>query len=268
MIRDITLGQYYNVDSLIHRLNPRTKLFWTFVFVIILFMSKNPCYYLGLIAVLAVYIRLSKVPFSYMLRGCRPVAWLILFSMVMGFFTKSGEVVFSLWIFQVTDEGIRNAVFTGLRMVMIILVTSVMTYTTLPTDLTDGMEESFHWMKHFHVPVHDVAMMMSVALTFLPVLAEELDRIMNAQKCRGAVFHEGSPVKRIKAMMPVIVPLFVSAVRRANELALAMEARCYCGGGGRTRLHPLERGAADIVVYMFAWLLLITGGIVMLKAYV
>lgn len=267
MIRDVTLGQYYKIDSVIHRLNPRTKLFWTFMFLIALFMTKNVYYFSALIVVLIVYIALSKVPVRYMLRGLKPVVILILFSMIMNLFERNGTVVFTFWKFHITDTGIRNAVFIGVRMVMMILGTSVMTYTTIPTDLTDGIEQSFHWMERFHVPVRDVAMMMSIALRFIPVLVEELDRIMKAQMSRGAVFHEGGIYQRVKALVPVIIPLFVSAVRRAQELALAMEARCYHGGEGRTRLHPLTRGLADVVVYIFGWLLFIAGVIIMFRAF-
>ncbi|MDE5967328.1 MAG: energy-coupling factor transporter transmembrane protein EcfT [Lachnospiraceae bacterium] len=267
MIRDITLGQYYDTDSVIHRLDARTKLFGTFMFLIALFLTKNPIYYSILIFLLIVYIYMSRVPVSYMLRGLKPVFFLILFSMALNLFKKNGTVICEWWVFRITDYGVENALFVGARMVMMILGASVLTYTTLPTDLTDGLEAQFHWMERFQVPVHDIAMMMSIALRFIPVLVEELNRLMKAQMSRGAEFEEGNLIERLKAMLPVIVPLFVAAARRAEDLAIAMEARCYHGGVGRTKMFPLKRGWKDYLAYVIIWLMFLGGFVVMIKAY-
>lgn len=267
MIRDITLGQYYYTDSVIHRMDARTKLFGTFMFLISLFLTKNPIYYSILIFLLMIYIYMSRVPVSYMLRGLKPVFFLILFAMALNLLKKSGTVIFEWRFFQITDYGVKSALFVGARMVMMILGASVLTYSTLPTDLTDGLEAQFHWMERFHVPVHDMAMMMSIALRFIPVLVEELNRLMKAQMSRGAEFEEGSILVRLKAMLPVIVPLFVAAARRAEDLAIAMDARCYHGGAGRTKMYPLKRGFKDYLAYVIIWLMFLAGFVVMIKAY-
>lgn len=267
MMRDITLGQYYIGNSFIHRLDPRTKLFGTFMFLIALFLTKNPVYFGMLIIMLAVYVRLSRVPVSYILRGLKPIIILILFSMVLNLFHKNGTVVLEWWIFKITDYGIKNAFIVGLRMTMMILGTSIMTYTTLPTDITDGIEKQFHWLEIFHVPVHDIAMMMTIALRFIPVLVDELNRLMKAQMSRGASFHEGNLLQRLKSMLPVLIPLFVAAARRAEDLAMAMESRCYHGGQGRTKLYPLKRSFRDYIVYVIIWLMFLSGVVVMIRAY-
>ena len=261
-MREITLGQYYKVDSVVHRLDSRTKLFFTVVFLIATLLAKNSFCFLLLICGMMMYIGLSKVPIAFMLRGLKPIILIILFSMLMHLFTKSGNVIWSLGWIRFTDLGIRNAVFTGLRLILMILGASVLTYTTLPTDLADGMEKSLHWMEHLHVPVHDVTMMMSIALRFIPVLVEELNRIMKVQMSRGVSFDEGNVLVRLKKLVPVIVPLFVSAVRRSSDLAMAMDARCYHGGEGRTKLTPPKYQIRDYAAYVF--LLLYAAGLLVL----
>lgn len=261
-MREITLGQYYKVDSVVHRLDPRTKLFFTVVFLIATLLVKNSFCFLLLICGMMIYIGLSKVPLTFMLRGLKPIILIILFSMLMHLFSKSGNVIWSLGWIRFTDLGVRNAVFTGLRLILMILGASVLTYTTLPTDLADGMEKSLHWMEHLHVPVHDVSMMMSIALRFIPVLVEELNRIIKVQMSRGVSFDEGNVLVRLKKLVPVIVPLFVSAVRRSSDLAMAMDARCYHGGEGRTKLTPLKYQIRDYTAYVF--LLLYVAGLLVL----
>lgn len=256
-MREITLGQYYKADSVIHRLDPRTKLFITVVLLAAVCLTKNSICYLLLLLSVIIYIGLSKVPFRYMLRGLKPVILIIAFSMVMHLFTKEGNVICSLGWIRFTDTGVNNAVIIGIRMILMILGASVLTYTTLPTDLADGMEKSLGWMERFKVPVHDMTMMMSIALRFIPILVEELNRIMKAQMSRGVNFDEGNMMVRLKRLVSVIVPLFVSAVRRSNELAMAMNARCYRGGLGRTKLRPLEYQSGDYIAYGFAILFLV-----------
>lgn len=250
-MREITLGQYYTADSVIHRLDPRTKLFITFVFLAAAILIRNPLHYPALFVSLVLYVALSRVPVRYMLRGLMPLMVLIVFSMVMHLFTRTGNVIFSFGGMSFTDIGVQNAFLTGARMIMMLLGASLLTYTTTPTDLAEGIERGLHWMKRFQVPIHDVAMMMSIALRFIPVLVEELNRIMKAQMSRGVCFDEGNIIVRLKKLVPVIVPLFVSAVRRSNELATAMEARCYHGGEGRTKMMPLEYQLRDYIVYGF-----------------
>ena len=266
MIRDITLGQYYNADSVIHRLDPRTKLFISVIFLVDLFLTKNPLYFTLLGVLLILYIGLSRVPISFILRGLKPVWILLAFSFLMNLFERTGTPVVTVGPIAVTDTGIRNGCFVVLRMIMMILGTSIMTYTTQPTDLTDGMEQGLGWMRHLGVPVHDIAMMLSIALRFIPVLIEELNRVMQAQTSRGASLDEGSIMERIKALVPICIPLFVSATRRADALAVAMESRCY-QGGGRTKLHPLKRSIPDYIAYAIMWIVFFTGVFVMFHAF-
>ncbi len=244
MIRDITLGQYYSGNSMIHRLDSRTKLLWTFLFLISLFVEDSIWYMTALALIVVVYIVASQVPVTYMLRGLKPVWVLIVFFMVMN------------WIAG------DNAILVGVRMVLMVLGSSVMTYTTKPTDLANGLEKSLHWMTVFKVPVHELAMMMSIALRFIPVLTMELNRIMKAQAARGMDFERAKWKDKCKAIIPILVPMFVSAVKRADELAFAMEARCYQGGEGRTKMYPLKRGILDYCFIVLAWGILITGIII------
>ncbi len=259
MIRDITLGQYYSGDSVIHRLDPRTKLLWTFLFLISLFIEDNLWYMLGLAVLVMIYIMLSKVPVGYMVKGLKPVWFLVAFSVIMNLFSGGGEALFTFWKIKITNEGMHHAILIGMRMIMMVLGSSVMTYTTKPTDLADGLESSLKWLSIFKVPVHDLAMMMSIALRFIPVLTEELNRIMKAQAARGMDFSKAKWKDKLKAILPILIPMFVSAVKRAEELAFAMEARCYQGGKGRTRMYPLKRRFSDYCFIVGAWGILIVG---------
>lgn len=250
MIRDITIGQYYPVDSVIHRLDPRTKLAITFLYLISLFVANNKYMYLLAMVVLMFYIFLSRVPFRYMLKGLRGVLIFILFSVILNMFFTPGDSFLNWWFIHISWQGFRTACYTMLRIVFLVLGASVVTYTTTPTKLTDGLEQGFHWMNRLRVPVHEVAMMVSIALRFIPILVEELDKIMKAQQARCADFENGNIIIRLKSLFPVILPMFVSAIRRANDLALAMEARCYRGGEGRTKMKPLKYKAVDGMAYI------------------
>ncbi len=252
MVRDMTIGQFYNTDSVIHRLDPRVKIIFTLVYVITLFFPRNPFLYLAAFLMLAVYIRLSQVPLKFILKGLKALAMIILFTIVVNLFTVKGVTVIFQWKFiRITEAGLISAVYLGLRLVFMIIGSSMMTYTTTPNALTDGLEKMLGWMKKLNVPVHEFAMIMSIALRFVPILVEELDKIMKAQMARGIDFKEGKLPARLRKLMPIILPLFVSAVRRSNELALAMDARCYHGGEGRTKMKPLQYGRQDFIAYFF-----------------
>lgn len=261
MLKDITLGQYYHADSVLHRLDPRVKLAGTLIFIISLFLGQSLWLYLTATVFLAAVIGMSKVPFKFMIKGLRAVLFLLIFSALFNLFLTDGQTAVQFWIFKITWEGIWAASFMVIRLMYLIVGSSVMTLTTTPNNLTDGMEKGLGFLRVFHVPVHEVAMMMSIALRFIPILTEETDKIMKAQAARGADFETGGLMKRARAMVPILVPLFVSAFRRANDLAMAMEARCYHGGEGRTKLKPLKYKTEDKVAYLvlFAYLGLMIG---------
>ena len=250
MLRDITLGQYYPVDSVLHRMDPRTKLFGTMVFIISLFVADSIWAYLVATLFLAMAIRLSHVPFKFMVRGLKAIIFLLLISVSFNLFLTPGEVVFKLWFLKVTKEGLMTAGFMGVRLIYLVGGSSVMTLTTTPNELTDGLEKSLGFLKKIGLPVHEVSMMMSIALRFIPILVEETDKIMKAQMARGADFESGNIIQRAKNMIPLLVPLFISAFRRATDLAMAMEARCYRGGEGRTKMKPLHYAKRDGVTYL------------------
>ncbi|MBQ1424473.1 MAG: energy-coupling factor transporter transmembrane protein EcfT [Lachnospiraceae bacterium] len=256
MIRDITIGQYYPVDSVIHRLDPRTKLAGTVIFLISLFVTSSPAGYVLATLVLAGVIKLSRVPFKFMTRGLRAILIVLLLSVSFNIFLTAGTPIFKIGFLKVTKEGLLLAGFMGLRLVYLVIGSSLMTLTTTPTQLTDGLEKSLRFLNRVGVPVHDIAMMMSIALRFIPILVEETDKIMKAQTARGADFDSGNLIQRAKAMVPLLVPLFVSAFRRASDLAMAMEARCYHGGEGRTKMHPLRYGPNDRIAYLLMFLYL------------
>ncbi len=249
MIRDITLGQYYQTDSPLHRLDPRVKLAGTFLFLIALFCYHNAIGYVIAALFLACCIKLSHVPFRFMVKGMKSIMILLLITVVFNLFLTPGTPLVEFGRVRITIEGLRIAITMIVRITMLIIGSSVMTLTTTPNHLTDGLEKGLRWMKIFRVPVHEIAMMMSIALRFIPILLEETDKIMKAQLARGADFESGNLVKKAKAMVPLLVPLFISAFRRANDLAMAMEARCYRGGDGRTKMKPLEYTGADYVAY-------------------
>lgn len=252
MVRDMTIGQFYNTDSFIHRMDPRVKIVFALVYVITLFFDRNPFLYLSAFLVLAGYVKLSKVPLKFIVKGLRALGMIILFTVIVNLFTVNGIKVLFEWKFiRITQTGLHSAVYLGLRLVFMIIGSSMMTYTTTPNALTDGLEKMFGWLKKLNMPVHEFAMIMSIALRFVPILVEELDKIMKAQLARGMDFKEGNLFVRLKKLMPIIIPLFVSAVRRSHELALAMDARCYHGGEGRTKMKPLVYQRRDYIGYIF-----------------
>lgn len=254
MIRDITLGQYYPAKSTIHKLDPRVKLVTTIVFIISLFVAKGVVGYAIASLFLAMVIRMSRVPFSYMTKGLKAIIMILMLTVLFNLFLIDGDFV--LWRFgflRITDKGLKTAVFMAVRLIYLILGSSIMTLTTTPNDLTDGLEKLLGPLKKLHVPVHEIAMMMSIALRFIPILLEETDKIMKAQIARGADFETGNLLQKAKAMVPLLVPLFISAFRRANDLAMAMEARCYHGGDGRTKMKPLHYESRDRIAYAVVW---------------
>lgn len=251
MIRDITIGQYYPANSPIHKLDPRVKLFATLIYIIALFSYKGIVGIAIIVAALAVVVKLSRVPFKFMVKGLKSIIILLMFTACFSvFFTQGEHTLFKYGIITISDTGIINAVTMMIRLVLLIIGTSLMTLTTTPNQLTDGLEKSLAILNKIHVPVHAIAMMMSIALRFIPILVEETDKIMKAQMARGADFEHGNIVKRAKSMVPLLVPLFVSAFRRADDLAMAMEARCYNGGDGRTKMKPLVYGKHDRQAYL------------------
>ena len=250
MLKEITLGQYYPGDSILHRLDPRVKLTGTVVFLISLFAFGSIPAYLVAGAALAAAIALSTVPLRFILRSLRMVLLLMLITALFNLFLTPGEPILQIWKFQITREGVRMTIHMAVRLSFLIMGSSIMTLTTTPNQLTDGMETGLRWMRVFHVPVHEIAMMMSIALRFIPILMDEANRIMSAQMARGAEFSSGGLIRRAKALIPLLVPLFVSAFRRANDLAMAMEARGYHGGDGRTKMKPLIYQRRDHIAYV------------------
>lgn len=250
MLRDITLGQYYPEKSVIHALDPRVKLLGTFLYIVSMFLFKTFVGYAVAGLALIFVIKLSKVPFSYMVKGMKAIWMLLLFTLIFNVILTDGTILFQWKFIKISVEGIRNAVFMGLRLFFLIIGSSLMTLTTTPNQLTDGLETGLRGLKRIKVPVHEMAMMMSIALRFIPILLEETDKIMKAQSARGADFEEGKLMDRVKALVPIFVPLFISAFRRANDLAMAMEARCYRGDEHRTRMNPLKYKKRDAIAYI------------------
>ena len=249
MLRDITLGQYYQTESVIHRLDPRVKLVGTICYIISLFLINNPWGYVVAALFLAAMIKLSNVPFKFMVKGMKAIMFLLMLTVVFNMFLTPGEALISVWKLTITKEGLKLAIMMAVRLTFLIIGSSVMTLTTTPNNLTDGMENLMNPLRKFKVPVHEIAMMMSIALRFIPILIEETDKIMKAQMARGADFENGNLIQKAKAMVPLLVPLFVSAFRRAEDLAMAMEARCYNGGEGRTKMKPLKYQSSDYKAY-------------------
>ncbi|WMC93791.1 energy-coupling factor transporter transmembrane component T family protein [Kineothrix sp. MB12-C1] len=254
MLRDITLGQYYHADSVIHQLDPRVKLVTTMLFIISLFIVNNFVGYAIAGAFLICLIKVSKVPFRFIVRGMKAIVFLLILAVVFNLFLTPGEALISVWKLTITKEGLRLAVFMAIRLTFLIIGSSLMTLTTTPNQLTDGMEKLLAPLKKLHVPVHEISMMMAIALRFIPILLEETDKIMKAQIARGADFESGNLIKKAKSLVPLLVPLFLSAFRRANDLAMAMEARCYRGGDNRTKMKPLVYSRQDAIAYAVAWI--------------
>ncbi len=250
MLRDITLGQYYPVDSVLHRLDPRTKLFGTLVYIVTLFIADHVLAYVAAAIFLTAAIRLSRGPVKCMVRGLKAVVFLLLISVSFNLFLTPGRPIFTIGFLKMTWEGVEIAAFMSVRLVFLVMGSTLLTLTTTPNQLTDGLERSLGFLKRVGVPVHEVSMMMSIALRFIPILVEETDKIMKAQMARGADFESGNLIQRAKAMVPLLVPLFISAFRRATDLAMAMEARCYRGGEGRTKMKPLHYERRDRMTYL------------------
>lgn len=252
MIRDITIGQYYPAKSRIHILDPRVKIVCTFLYLVSLFLFKSIPGYVITTLFLIYVVRISKVPFRFIVKGLKPVVMLLLITVMFNLFlTRDGQVLFQAGFLTITTNGLRIAVYMTIRLVYLIIGSSLMTFTTTPNELTDGIESLLKPLNKVGVPVHEVAMMMSIALRFIPILLEETDKIMKAQQARGADFESGNIIQRVKAMIPILVPLFVSAFHRAYDLAMAMEARCYQGGDGRTKMKPLKYQKRDRQAYLF-----------------
>jgi len=246
-LKDITLGQFFPGDTPLHRLDPRTKLLLLVLYIVALFMAKNILGYALVFLALLTAVLLSKVGFKALLRGMKPVLFIVIFTALLNIFYTPGEgaPLLSFWVFNVYWEGLRAAFFMVLRIMLLISCTFLLTYTTSPIRLTDALEALLGGLKKLHVPVHELSMMMSIALRFIPTLIEETDKIMSAQKARGADFDSGNLIQKAKALIPLLVPLFISAFRRADELATAMECRCYHGGEGRTRMLQLRYALRD-----------------------
>lgn len=249
MLRDITIGQFYPTKSLIHDLDPRVKVVVTFLYLISLFIFKSFFGYLVVTLFLFSLIKLSNVPFGYIVKGLKAIVLLLLFTALFNVLWTPGIVVFEWKFISITKQGIRQGVFMALRLIYLILGSSLMTFTTTPNQLTDALESVLSPLKKIKVPVHDFAMMMSLALRFIPILLEETNRIINAQSARGADFEEGNILKRLKTMVSILVPLLVSSMKRAYDLAMAMESRCYQGGDSRTKMKPLVYCRSDYIAY-------------------
>ena len=262
MIRDITLGQFYPGESVIHRLDPRTKILATLTYIVALFIADS---FVGLaISALAIglVVAVSKVPLSFILRGLKPIFFIIIFTFIINLFMIKGETLVELfWGLTISKEGLRTAVFMAIRLILLIIGSSLLTLTTKPISLTDGIEALLRPFKVIGVPAHELAMMMSIALRFIPTLLEETDKIMKAQQARGADFESGNIIRRAKNLIPILVPLFISAFRIAQDLAMAMEARCYRGGASRTRMNAMKLRARDfaaaVIVALFVAIIIV-----------
>jgi len=257
MLRDITLGQYFPAESVIHRLDPRVKIMLTLAYIVVIFLIRNFVGYGVLLAATVFVVWLSKVPPKFMLKGLRPLLFFILFTAILNLFMTDGHEIFRLGFIRITYEGVVGAVFMVLRITFLIVASSLLTLTTTPIRLTDGLERLLNPFKKIGLPAHELAMMMTIALRFIPTLLEETDKIMKAQSARGSDFESGNVFRRAKAMIPILVPLFISAFRRADELATAMECRCYRGGEGRTRLNALKMTELDMHAIMFMILFMV-----------
>lgn len=259
MIRDITLGQYYPGESWVHRLDPRLKIIATLVYIAALFVVDDFIGFVIAAVVLGVVIAISKVPFRFIVRGLKPIFIIILFTFVLNLFMVPGKALAHIWIFTITQEGLRMAIFMAARLILLIIGSSLLTLTTKPISLTDGIESLLSPFRKIGVPAHELAMMMTIALRFIPTLLEETDKIMKAQQARGADFESGNILRRAKSLIPILVPLFISAFRIAQELAMAMEARCYRGGQHRTRMNAMKLRKRDFAagILLAAFLALI-----------
>lgn len=265
MLKNITLGQYFPGDSFIHRLDPRTKLLATVALIAIVFVAQGFSGFLLIAAFIIACAASTGIHLKYLVRGLKPIMFIIIFTFVLNlFFQTEGRELVHWGFIRITDQGLRMASFMAVRLILLVVSSQLLTLTTSPIALTDGLESLFRPLEVIHFPAHEIAMMMSIALRFIPTLMDEADKIMKAQKARGANFETGSLIQRAKAMVPLLVPLFVGAFRRAEDLALAMDARCYRGGAGRTRMKQLKFGAIDAIAAL-AVLLLLAGVIALNK---
>ncbi|QOX65523.1 energy-coupling factor transporter transmembrane protein EcfT [Anoxybacterium hadale] len=260
MIRDITLGQYYPGDSWIHRLDARIKIIWTFVYIISLFVIRDFWGYIPVLLTLALIIGVSAVPLKFILKGLKPIFLIIVFTFTINMFMTKGTPLLTLGFLTITREGLYNALFMGSRLVLLIIGSSLLTLATKPINLTDGIEKLLSPAQKIGVPAHELAMMMTIALRFIPTLLEETDKIMKAQMARGADFESGNLINRAKSLIPLLVPLFISAFRIAQDLAMAMEARCYRGGSHRTRMNGMKLkkkdAAASVLIALYLVLII------------
>ena len=265
MLSNITIGQYFPGESAIHRMDPRTKILFTVAFIVGIFVSKGFLCFAVIAAFVASCIAVSGISPRFFLRGLKPIAFIVAFTFLLNLFLGGGEDVLWSWgALAITRQGIRNALFMAIRLILLVMGTQMLTLTTSPITLTDGLERLFKPLSRIGFPAHELAMMMSIALRFIPTLIEETQKITKAQQARGADFESGNLIQRAKAMLPLLVPLFVSAFRRADELAMAMEARCYRGGEGRTKMNPLKYGKIDL--YALAACVLLLGAVIALNA--
>ena len=267
MLKDITLGQYFPGKSLIHKLDPRVKILITICYVVMLFAASNPIgLSIGILFLIVTY-SISKIPIIMVVKSLKPILPIVIFTAVLNvFFVTNGDILFDFWIIKISKTGIITAIIMSLRIVLLIAGTMLLTYTTSPISLTDGLERLMKPLSKIKFPVHEISMMMTIALRFIPTLIEETEKIMNAQKARGADLQTGSFTKRIKALVPILIPLFVSSFRRADELALAMECRCYKGGEGRTRMKQLSICVNDYLAVFFT--LICIAGVILINIYV
>ncbi|MCI6235953.1 MAG: energy-coupling factor transporter transmembrane protein EcfT [Firmicutes bacterium] len=249
MFKEITIGQYYQTESPIHRLDPRVKLIATFAYIVSLFVVHSWTGYLIAAVAVAIVIAASHVPFGYIMRGMKAVMMILMITVIFNLFLTEGRPLVHFWKLTITYEGVDFASKMAVRLIFLIIGSSLMTLTTTPNQLTDALEDVLGPLKKIHVPVHEISMMMSIALRFIPILMEETDKIMKAQMARGADFESKNLMKKIQSLVPLLVPLFISAFRRANDLAMAMEARCYRGGDGRTKMKPLVYCRRDYAAY-------------------
>ena len=257
MFRDITIGQFYPVTSLINKLDPRVKLLGVVVYIAAVFIINNILGFIFIIAALAVLIYLSKVPLKHILKGLKFVWLLVALAIFFNLFFSDGDIIWKWWIFHMSRQGILRAAFFAIRLLCVIIGSSMLTYTTTPTNLTAGLEKVFQPLNKIRFPGHEIAMMMSIALRFIPILSEEINKIIKAQLARGAHFDSGGIIVKARGMIPIMVPLFISAFRRASELATAMESRCYSGGEGRTKMYPLKYQKRDKIAYIILLLFLL-----------
>lgn len=265
MLANITIGQYFPGNSILHQMDPRSKIIWLLILITCIFIVDTALAYSVICAFALIIILLSKVPVMMILRSVRPLLWIIIFTFLIHIFTTHGEIIWQYGFVSITKEGVAQAVLVSLRLVLLIVLSSLLTFTTSPIGLTDGLEKLLSPLKRVGLPAHELAMMMTIALRFIPTLLEECDKIMKAQRSRGADFSSGNIIKRVKSMIPLLVPLFISAFRRADDLAVAMEARCYRGGEDRTRMKVLAIGRIDYQSIVIGIVLLSL--LIIIKAY-